>query len=507
MSRGLEYDGAIMDIAQALRHRRAARAGRHRRLHGGPAADQGLLPGRARRPQAAPLPQPLQDGRGAALSVLDPLPPGALRGAERHRPRRAVRRRAGAAARRAGGRGLRGGQARPEGRRGARRVRHVHDLRRGGERGRDERGALPARGPRRRLPAAARHREGPGRSPTTTSSCPRGSLADRLRPSSTATSAARPGSRTSWPMPSPAAARRRASRDRHSEQPRRAGSPHHEGRHLLRRAGHAAARVLGVDPQAHGAASATGRSSGTSCATTPTSGTRTSSSASATRPTAIKKYFLDYDETVSNDFVMSEGGKKVDLLASDIQDWKITFVDTGMTPTSGSGSRRCSRSSRARRCSSPTTATGCPTCRCRHMIDYFRRARTRWPASPGVAPTQSFHLVQRRGRRAACRASGTSRTCGMRINGGFFVLRREIFDYMKDGRGAGRGALPAPGRRAASCWPTRTTASGPAWTPSRTSSSSRTSTPAGRCPGRSGSRSRRERRTRPEPRSDAEAME
>lgn len=45
---------------------------------------------------------------------------------------------------------------------------------------------------------------------------------------------------------------------------------------------------------------------------------------------SIKQYFLKYDETVSNDFIMSEGGRKVDLLASDIHDWKITFVDTGL---------------------------------------------------------------------------------------------------------------------------------------------------------------------------------
>ena len=35
---------------------------------------------------------------------------------------------------------------------------------------------------------------------------------------------------------------------------------------------------------------------------------------------AIKQYFLSYDECVSNDFVYSQGGKKLDLLASDIQD-------------------------------------------------------------------------------------------------------------------------------------------------------------------------------------------
>src|SRR5215813_3191967 len=42
----------------------------------------------------------------------------------------------------------------------------------------------------------------------------------------------------------------------------------------------------------------------------------------------IKDYFLHYDECISNDFTLSEGGKNIDLKQSDIQSWKITFVDT-----------------------------------------------------------------------------------------------------------------------------------------------------------------------------------
>ena len=53
------------------------------------------------------------------------------------------------------------------------------------------------------------------------------------------------------------------------------------------------------------------------------------------RADAIKRYFLEYDETISNDFVITGGGKQVDLLASDIQDWKITFVDTGLNSNIG----------------------------------------------------------------------------------------------------------------------------------------------------------------------------
>ena len=50
----------------------------------------------------------------------------------------------------------------------------------------------------------------------------------------------------------------------------------------------------------------------------------------------IKDYFLNYRETDSNNFVLSEGGENIELLSSDINDWKITFVDTGQNSNIGS---------------------------------------------------------------------------------------------------------------------------------------------------------------------------
>src|SRR3712207_3525392 len=44
----------------------------------------------------------------------------------------------------------------------------------------------------------------------------------------------------------------------------------------------------------------------------------------------IKDFFLNYNEALANDFVLSDGGKRVELLASDISDWRITFVNTGL---------------------------------------------------------------------------------------------------------------------------------------------------------------------------------
>src|SRR6201987_1856378 len=49
----------------------------------------------------------------------------------------------------------------------------------------------------------------------------------------------------------------------------------------------------------------------------------------------IKDYFLHYDESVSNDFVWSQGGKNVQFLNRDIDDWTITFVETGANANIG----------------------------------------------------------------------------------------------------------------------------------------------------------------------------
>ena len=71
----------------------------------------------------------------------------------------------------------------------------------------------------------------------------------------------------------------------------------------------------------------------------------------------IKDYFLHYDESVSNDFVWSQGGKKIEYLNRDIDDWTITFVETGANANIGKGSKPCSRTYTMRKCSWRTTAT------------------------------------------------------------------------------------------------------------------------------------------------------
>ena len=49
----------------------------------------------------------------------------------------------------------------------------------------------------------------------------------------------------------------------------------------------------------------------------------------------IKNYFVNYDEFMSNDFVLSNGGKDLKVFNSDIHDWTITFADTGTNSNIG----------------------------------------------------------------------------------------------------------------------------------------------------------------------------
>jgi glucose-1-phosphate cytidylyltransferase len=166
---------------------------------------------------------------------------------------------------------------------------------------------------------------------------------------------------------------------------------------------------------------------------------------------SIKKYFMDYDETVSNDFVISEGGKKVELLASDIQDWKITFVDTGMGSNIGQRLKHVQRFLANEDVFLANYSDGLSDLPLPEMITYFQKKPEAVACFAGVCPKSSFHLVQvaDSGRVQSIRHI---RDCGMRINGGFFVLRKEIFDYMNDGeelveepfqRLAGEGRLVA----------------------------------------------------------------
>jgi glucose-1-phosphate cytidylyltransferase len=146
---------------------------------------------------------------------------------------------------------------------------------------------------------------------------------------------------------------------------------------------------------------------------------------------AIKNYFLKYDECVSNDFVLSGGGSKVELLGQDIADWRITFVDTGLRASIGERLRAVRSHVEGEEIFLANYADGLSDLDLGEYLDYFRK-RKKIACFLSVAAPHSFHIVDADTDHHVRKLEAVGRSI-VRINGGFFAFRREIFDYIGEG--------------------------------------------------------------------------
>jgi glucose-1-phosphate cytidylyltransferase len=145
----------------------------------------------------------------------------------------------------------------------------------------------------------------------------------------------------------------------------------------------------------------------------------------------IKQYFLKYDETVSNDFVLTDGGKQVNLLRSDIDDWRITFVDTGLASNLGQRLAMVRPHLAGEKTFLANYSDGLTDLHLPDMLDHFERS-----GAVGsflcAQPALSFHFVSL-DEGGAVKAITDIEGSGLRVNSGYFVFRQEVFDYMQDG--------------------------------------------------------------------------
>jgi glucose-1-phosphate cytidylyltransferase len=149
------------------------------------------------------------------------------------------------------------------------------------------------------------------------------------------------------------------------------------------------------------------------------------------RADCIKDYFLTYNECVSNDFTLSEGGRKVELIKSDIGDWRITFVDTGLNANIGQRLWAVRKYLADEEYFLANYADGLTDLNLPEQLTHFF-ANRKIGGFLSVRPNLSFHVVNadEDGRVTAIEDIARSH---LRVNGGFFVFRREIFDYMRAG--------------------------------------------------------------------------
>jgi len=145
----------------------------------------------------------------------------------------------------------------------------------------------------------------------------------------------------------------------------------------------------------------------------------------------IKDYFLHYDESVSNDFVWSQGGKKIQLLNRDIDDWTITFVETGANATIGERLKAVEPHLKGEELFLANYSDGLSDVSLPRLIETFAGSQA-IASLLLVQPTASFDIVSTdpAGQvQGICPLSGSD----IWINGGYFVLRKEIFDYIQPG--------------------------------------------------------------------------
>jgi glucose-1-phosphate cytidylyltransferase len=145
----------------------------------------------------------------------------------------------------------------------------------------------------------------------------------------------------------------------------------------------------------------------------------------------IKDYFLNYNEFVSNDFTMAHGGKELQLHQSDIADWRITFVDTGLRANIGQRLKAVEEHLAGEETFLANYSDGLTNLPLPTLVDFFERSG-KVGCFLCVKPPHSFHVVSLNDD-ATITGIRHVRETGTLINGGFFVFNRRIFDYLQPG--------------------------------------------------------------------------
>jgi glucose-1-phosphate cytidylyltransferase len=154
----------------------------------------------------------------------------------------------------------------------------------------------------------------------------------------------------------------------------------------------------------------------------------------------VKDFFLNYDETRSNDFVLEGGDRQVKLFRTDISDWRITFVDTGLNSAIGERLRRVRRFVEGEEMFLANYADVFTDASLPDMIQRFTAGSA--VASLLAVPPQSSHHVVDVGEDGLITQVTPVRDLRQWENGGYFVLRPEIFDYLNEDEDLVEDALP-----------------------------------------------------------------
>jgi glucose-1-phosphate cytidylyltransferase len=147
----------------------------------------------------------------------------------------------------------------------------------------------------------------------------------------------------------------------------------------------------------------------------------------------VKRFFLSYDGAMVNDFVLdrSSTGTRLELLSRDLEEWRITFVDTGLNATIGERLKAVGPYIGDDEAFLATYGDGLTDAALPAVIDAFHESG-KTAQFLSVRPQFNAHMVSTDAAGNVVAVEDMSRS-DLRINGGFFVFRREIVDLIRPG--------------------------------------------------------------------------
>jgi glucose-1-phosphate cytidylyltransferase len=149
------------------------------------------------------------------------------------------------------------------------------------------------------------------------------------------------------------------------------------------------------------------------------------------RGAAIKEFFVNYSEWITNDFVLSEGGRSLELLRRDLEEWRITFVDTGANASIGERLLAVRPYVENQPVFLANYSDGLTDCPLPAIVDRLQETKA-VAVCMTARPNSSLHLV-RHAADGLVTGVVDAEQADTWVNAGFFAFRSEIFDYIRPG--------------------------------------------------------------------------
>ena len=145
----------------------------------------------------------------------------------------------------------------------------------------------------------------------------------------------------------------------------------------------------------------------------------------------IKQYFLDYNSYLYRDFQMERGGAKLTPPESDIADWTIQFVDTGLHSNIGQRLLHVRELLEGEDMFLANYSDQLSNYPLPELIS-FHREKNMVASFLSAKPAQSFHQLEVDDHGVVTKF-GAAAESDYWINGGYMALNQEIFDYIEEG--------------------------------------------------------------------------